>query len=132
MLVLHALSTGTPRAASSPDDAVPGANCSTDWVIFNYESTSLVGDDAWMDGCPWLRFGVPTVSLIFATLLLLARAVVLIGMMPFVALGGAILAKVTGVMSGRMGEALSTASSYAQQILSQIRTVSGPRCCHSC
>lgn len=51
-------------------------------------------------------------------------ALVMIGMLPFIAIAGAILAKVTTLMSGRMNVAMSSASSMAQQSLSQIRTVS--------
>jgi len=50
-------------------------------------------------------------------------ALVMMGMLPFIAIAGAILSRVTTVMSARMGVALSAASTLAQQALSQIRTV---------
>eukprot|EP00967_Tisochrysis_lutea_P014394 scaffold16154_cov19-Tisochrysis_lutea.AAC.7 len=53
---------------------------------------------------------------------------VMMGMLPFIAIAGAILSRVTTVMSARMGVALSAASTLAQQALSQIRTVSGAEC----
>lgn len=46
-------------------------------------------------------------------------------MLPFIAVAGAVLSRVTTVMSQRMNAALSSASTLAQQSLSQIRTVRG-------
>jgi hypothetical protein len=56
-------------------------------------------------------------------------ALVMMGMLPFIAIAGAILSRVTSVMSARMGGALSVASTLAQQSLSQIRTVRACVCC---
>ncbi|GFH24318.1 ATP-binding cassette transporter [Haematococcus lacustris] len=48
---------------------------------------------------------------------------VMVGTMPFLAAAGAVLAKVTAVMSSRTSKAYTDASSLAQQALSQVRTV---------
>ncbi|KAL6755759.1 MDR-like ABC transporter [Haematococcus lacustris] len=48
---------------------------------------------------------------------------VMVGIMPFLAAAGAVLAKVTTVMSSRTSKAYTDASSLAQQALSQVRTV---------